>query len=278
MANHLTVTRILAILLLVAPAALSRVALADGEATFSHQLHIVSFKLACTDCHLKQPAGPPKVSFNKCKDCHGSGGPPPFKVPRFQRIGLHGFPHAKHDRRLACTVCHTLMTTDYAGKPIMDKKRCAACHAQGGYRVAEQQCVVCHGYDKKKVKPESHLASNWLHDHGELSQLGESDEHGTDCRLCHGEQACTRCHRERMPKSHNGLWRMRLHGEAASWDRESCKACHETGVCVRCHENTRPLNHTAAWASVHGAAAQTTDNETCGVCHRPNCGSSCHRH
>ena len=84
------------------------------------------------------------------------------------------------------------------------------------------------------------------------------------------------CHNLVMPRSHNGLWRVRMHGLAASWDRDRCKTCHESGVCVRCHATERPLNHVGNWGTVHGLAASTSDNEHCATCHRGSFCVQCH--
>jgi hypothetical protein len=158
----------------------------------------------------------------------------------------------------------------------MPKARCAQCHAERGLVRVEARCEACHGQDLKKVKPADHTTS-WTRRHGEESRERTFAEHGKACSLCHGTDTCVRCHRQKAPDSHTGLWRVRMHGVAAEFDRDGCKACHETGVCTRCHRVTRPVNHVGAWSQTHGLAAATTDNQSCRVCHKASFCAACHR-
>jgi hypothetical protein len=109
--------------------------------------------------------------------------------------------------------------------------------------------------------------------HGETARW-HPGEHGKDCALCHARSACVSCHRSTMPRSHTGLWRERLHGKEAEWDREACRTCHETGACVSCHRRTQPLNHRGDWIANHGRISGF--EEGCTVCHSSSWCRDCH--
>lgn len=242
---------------------------------FSHILHVTNNERTCRNCHVAAGPQAPKVLREACSECHD---PIPTYTPNSRpKVGI-AFRHPPHVAAVACLGCHAdhLEPPGAEPKAVMDRRRCADCHAERGLDRVEAGCEACHGKDQKKVEPKSHTAS-WIKRHGEESRDRDFAAHGEDCGLCHRDQTCVKCHRERRPESHTGLWRVRLHGVAAEWDRDGCKACHETGVCTRCHRTTRPMNHTGGWTQTHGLAAGTTDAGACRVCHGASFCAACHR-
>jgi hypothetical protein len=266
---------IVALALLAALASTSASA-GSGPPSFSHDVHVNNFERRCLDCHTLPREGPPQVDREGCLYCHEPK-PPAYRTTRTAPL-TPPFPHAPHAQSLECLTCHQQVLDDgrVRGQPVMPRRECADCHARRGLKTAERRCEACHEGDQRRVRPADHVAA-WLELHGQAADVRGLEEHGHDCAACHGSDACVRCHRERKPKSHTGLWDLRMHGVAASFDREGCKACHETGVCVRCHQTTPPLNHTGAWSKLHGLAAAGTDNEHCRACHTAAQCTACHR-
>jgi hypothetical protein len=245
---------------------------------FNHETHFGGAELKCHECH-PQPAGEAVPGLDKeiCKKCH-TPEPPWLGPPKPAKLVLPGrFPHGTHARKgVDCVECHEqILTPEAAGQPVLQTRQCFACHEARGLGGVLANCKGCHGLDKRSERPADH-AAGWSARHGAESKLRVFGEHGRDCLLCHGSDSCRACHRAQAPRSHTGLWRLRTHGTAASWDRDSCKACHEVGGCVACHRETRPLNHTASWRSVHGLAAQSAGNETCAACHAAGFCAACH--
>jgi hypothetical protein len=111
--------------------------------------------------------------------------------------------------------------------------------------------------------------------HGKEARWNRQGGHGERCVLCHQNAACVACHRSESPRSHNGSWRVRMHGISAEWDRDRCKTCHETGACISCHRRTAPITHRGYWASNHGRVAGFESR--CTVCHNSGWCRNCHR-
>ena len=260
-----------ALFVLAAPMAVR----ADEPPQFSHQFHLDEQGASCTDCHDLSGSRLPTVKKSACADCHD-------EVPKYQyghrsRPLQVKFPHAVHADSFECKECHakTIGDTQTAGEPIMPQPGCIGCHEENGIAVAPSACAKCHGADKKREKPLDH-AVNWERKHPQEAKWRVFDQHGKDCKMCHGQDTCLTCHKNNKPRSHTALWRVRTHGVSAEWDREGCKTCHETGTCIRCHRTTAPLSHKGAWRQTHGLAAQTRSNEHCTVCHSRSECIACH--
>jgi hypothetical protein len=255
---------------------LSAPALSDELAAFSHRVHVKSAGMECSACHAQTAAGV-ELRTGGCGECHDDGVPKWRLEPKARPLAAR-FPHARHAGKVECLECHRAVLTDQntAGAPVLGFEGCARCHSLRQVPLTEASCARCHGDEARRGPPGDHRGA-WLSRHGAEAQGRGIVGHGRDCRSCHGSDACARCHRERRPRSHTGLWRVRLHGSAAAWDRDSCKTCHETGTCTACHDSTRPLNHTSAWRATHGLAAGAESNERCAVCHRPSQCAACHR-
>ncbi len=255
------------------------VALAQTAKSFSHQLHLSEdIGAQCSDCHGSGAKTELAPTEERCGQCHESAMLPLLAKSSSARPLRLEFSHELHAQSFSCEECHKGVNEDLppvSGMPTMNFSDCSACHRENGIEVDEKNCTACHGKDRRKLKPEDHKAS-WLARHGVESQWRVFDDHGQQCTLCHRSQACVACHRQRKPADHNGLWRMRLHGRQADWDRERCKTCHESGTCIRCHKDTKPSNHIGSWRYLHGKAAPSGLSANCRVCHQPGYCASCH--
>lgn len=243
---------------------------------FSHAPHLGE-KMACADCHDASGSAM-TIKKDGCAKCHGEG-PLPYGPPKLAPRALRApFPHKRHADALGCTDCHKDMEKDALpkGRPFMTYDQCQSCHKENDIQTPETKCVVCHGADPRQTRPVDH-GQAWKTRHGSAAEWRVFGSHGTDCSLCHLRSACVECHQSQKPQNHTALWRQRMHGQAASFDRERCKTCHETGSCTSCHQSTAPLNHHGNWRYVHGKAAGTTGNvDGCRVCHQQGC-ASCHQ-
>lgn len=259
---------------------------------FPHSAHVSD--LDCQDCHVRAHAkGQPyvpvgrrpaprdhwKINREACADCHDDG-PPAYRAPVMRRLRDVHFPHAKHlgpKAKLKCTTCHPGGRPDAATPhtPILTRDRCDACHAKRHVPIAANRCATCHGRDERRVAPPNHDRA-WTVRHGLEARRMEGGPHGQACDTCHTENTCISCHQQQRPRSHTGLWRQRIHGQEAAWDRDRCKTCHETGSCQSCHSRTEPLNHRGAWRATHGLVAQTRDAASCTACHQPSWCAACH--
>ncbi len=250
-------------------------ALAQNGKIFSHKLHIEE-GASCEDCHDKT-ADKPAIIKDSCSGCHDEPmtGAKPKKLTGKLPMS---FPHVKHAESLECLDCHKATAEDSAkpGKPVQGYDDCQKCHKENDVKTAAKNCAICHGADARKIAPADHAVA-WERRHGQESSWRVFNDHGRDCKLCHQDNACQSCHRTTKPKNHGGLWRMRTHGKAASWDKNSCKTCHETGTCIRCHKETKPTNHAGNWRYIHKMAGKAS-GDSCKVCHctcEPSC-VECH--
>ncbi len=271
--NKLTVALLLSLTVPLATAARG-----EGKPlTFSHQLHIEEAELGCDTCHAADPkvASGMGVKREACNDCHDEL--PAFALPaKHQRLNA-AFPHRPHTEALDCADCHDDIAEDkiQAGQSVQKQSDCVRCHRENGVVVAKNRCAACHDGDARKLKPADHRKT-WTRRHGQVSRWRVFNQHSQDCQLCHSERACQSCHQLSRPSDHNGLWRSRMHGSAASWDRDRCKTCHETGSCTSCHRSSSPPSHRGDWAGRHGKVAGGFDNN-CTVCHKPASCTACHR-
>jgi hypothetical protein len=161
------------------------------------------------------------------------------------------------------------------GKPPANASRKAQARVSGKCVDCQKDCTSCHsGKRMDLIKPSSHDRI-WLETHAAAARWSSESAHGKECLLCHKNAGCVSCHRTSPPRSHNGLWNVRMHGTAAKWDRESCKTCHETGACISCHRRTPPLNHRGNWVSNHGRI--TGFDDSCVTCHHAGWCINCHK-
>jgi len=240
---------------------------AEDRPVFSHETHLGE-DLECDACHdLGGEGKAASLKLGGCEDCHDDGVPGTRLAAEARPLKMR-FPHAAHVEAAECKDCHaaTMADEQKAGEPVMELGRCISCHQENGVETPESACQTCHGVDQRRVEPSSHDRA-WQERHGRESRWSVVADHGEDCYDCHARDACRRCHTQTRPRSHTGLWRMRVHGTAASWDRSACQTCHETGTCISCHSRTAPLNHRGPWTATHGLVAGSRTDERCTTCH-----------
>ena len=240
-------------------------------------------KKDCTNCHtLDRTSGNFVLNEKACDVCHVPVRPKAWNAPgKARSLRKIKFKHTNHltfrDKKpIPCAECHstTMKDAHVDNTPAMVPDTCFTCHSEEKTRVPQRTCVACHEeQNKAKVMPSNHTAS-WRRNHGEAVRWDPEPEHGKKCTQCHGQTACVACHRSERPASHTGLWRERLHGKEASWDRERCKTCHETGACISCHRRTPPLNHRGDWVANHKRVQGF--EEGCTTCHSVTWCRSCH--
>ncbi|HZM01085.1 MAG TPA: cytochrome c3 family protein, partial [Planctomycetota bacterium] len=223
----------------------------------------------------------------QCALCHeelDQGQPPGRRVAalfvdgRFQGARVTAmsdevlFSHSTHvSSGLACTVCHQGIEESEAVDDTLavEMATCVGCHERAGMP-KEEECSVCHKELSPDRAPFNH-AQAWKRRHGQTVRA-EMGGAANDCRLCHSDQACTACHLDEKPASHNLYWHGRGHGIEAAMDRESCATCHQSDSCDRCHEEAEPLSHTGAWAGTlqtHCVSCHIpVQDESCFVCHQ----------
>lgn len=251
---------------------------ADDRPVFSHETHLGE-DLECTACHAlgEEDGAAAELTLSACEDCHDEGAPGTRLAAEGRPLHLQ-FPHATHAEAAECKDCHTATMEDAqkAGEPLVAVERCFDCHQENGVETPAAACATCHGVDRRRVAPDSH-ARAWRERHGHEAEWNAVADHGEDCYQCHTKDACRRCHTQTKPRSHTGLWRLRVHGTAASWDRSACQNCHETGACIACHRTTAPLNHRGAWIATHGLVAGNRSDARCTTCHSPAQCATCHQ-
>jgi hypothetical protein len=265
----------------------------DYNLKLSHKTHIEfvekckDCKKDCTDCHiLDQKTDAYTVDQKFCDKCHVNSPPNPWKIPvtaRKLKLKKVVFKHTEHERskagrELKCVDCHktTMRDRQRQNTPHVAAKRCFSCHEKDKVKLPERKCVKCHDQkDIRKVKPTDHQKS-WTLRHGRTAEWQTNAEHGQNCTLCHTRTGCKTCHLNTKPRDHTGLWRVRMHGTAATWNRHRCKTCHTTGACKSCHQTTAPQSHRGAWKAIHGISAKTKRNGNCGACHHKAWCTACH--
>lgn len=252
---------------------------------------------ACVDCHRKDDVHEMRLGED-CGRCHR----PEKGAPKFSHNLMTRFPLAGAHRKAPCALCHNAGTSKQrprpvgqwrsAGVPSLDrsfpkpKSRCSACHSDPHRGYVASDCSSCHttvhfavlaGPPARAILPGTHKGA-WLSRHAALpSHDWELGAEGRNCSVCHGTPTCKSCHRSQRPRSHTGLWRLRTHGAAASFDPTPCRVCHTSASCTQCHRTTTPVNHRGAWATLHGYAAGGFGASNCSVCHsRLDC-NQCHR-
>ncbi|MHC4547638.1 MAG: cytochrome c3 family protein [Planctomycetota bacterium] len=212
-----------------------------------------------------------------CASCHSEPSEKAFARP--QPLAFMQACMACHEQRRApneCATCHKETRADV--KPASHDAAFLRVHgaqAPAGWREGEgESCAICHEVPADchachaQSKPRSHAEAGFRLHHGR----GDTDARDgpfaeTSCALCHKEQSCVVCHQTTMPRSHTSVWRRRLHGIAASIERQSCQTCHKQDVCVRCHESTEPVSHRGTWG--------TGPQAHCLACHDPLQSTGC---
>jgi hypothetical protein len=250
----------------------------------------------CVDCHKKDDVHKGKLG-DDCGKCHlATKGAPKFRHNRMTHFRLTGA-----HRTVTCAKCHqpksrrappTVAQWKRGRVPPLNREfpvrgtRCLHCHFDVHKGYVGKDCEQCHnttswksisGARARVVFPADHRGA-WLRRHALLPMNdGEPGAEDRYCAVCHGSPSCVNCHRTRTPRSHTGLWRVKAHGTAASFDSTSCRVCHHTAACTACHRRTPPLNHRGPWLSSHGYASGGFGDTNCYVCHRRADCTWCHR-
>ncbi len=226
------------------------------------------------------------VPDENCRNCH----PTTRKL-----VAYHGLKitHRDHwDMGLDCTFCHdrvahgprwqfegvsteeqlTQATTPSKYAPSMEK--CYTCH--DGEK-ASNKCSTCH-VTLGERRPRA-FDPEWVAAHREEVQHAGLQ----DCRRCHQDTFCDRCHREANP--HRADW-VPTHPEEARDNPERCFTCHvapgeaqttnatDLAFCRACHSLRREHSGTD-WTQRHGQEA-LTDATSCTQCHDQSWCSDCH--
>jgi hypothetical protein len=261
-----------------------------AEPSFPHRVHVQQEGLECSFCHgqaraAERPGMPPPELCAPCHDRIDADKPPERRAAAF--FGEAGryrtvadaalpadvrFSHRAHvtEAGLACERCHhdVARQDEVPLAPLVQKTACMQCHADHG---RANECSECHAVIDRTWRPPSHDGAFEL-SHGELARSGSEGSAGR-CVLCHhGEQDCTSCHRQRMPRSHDQTFRVRTHGIEASIDRSRCMVCHTRDSCQQCHQETRPRSHRGGFGAPQHRHCTSCHfplaNEGCAGCHK----------
>lgn len=241
---------------------------------FEHRVHLEAGG-DCATCHVSgKDKAPPTLNRETCAECHDET--PAYDFPRGGTSLSIPFQHEKHADAFECKDCHSKVLKDRRRKvSSMSHQRCVDCHEESGVTISPKKCSPCHGLPKKQIKPKNH-GKDMAKRHGKEAKWKLSTGHAGDCYTCHRKTDCTQCHMSRRPRDHNGLWKVRMHGISATWNRERCRTCHQTGVCSSCHRRTKPISHKGLWRSLHGMKVKSRTDARCGVCHASSWCVQCH--
>lgn len=253
---------------------------------FPHQVHINN-DLDCESCHktIKSSASttmgsdiPPRKI---CDDCHEEGYGKKTAFPYRQAYRMNHRLHVA-EQGVDCKDCHKAL---YEKKFVTDQHEivppmeyCFTCHDN---ETATQHCMLCH---VNQTKPEDHYKS-WEKMHGkkagpsqkecrachaskdscarchrgtkslkryhgpnyELAHRYESKITLKNCRACHSDRQCRRCHRLNgveyrtfpQKRRHPIGWTNRLsssfHARKARLNLTTCTSCHTKSDCNYCH-------------------------------------------
>lgn len=255
---------------------------------FNHAAHI-DRGISCLDCHAggekEIKAGMP--TKDSCMVCHEDIDKEPLRAkektvawflddtgqPVWSSFTGQSdeirFAHTNHKQ--ACTVCHAGIDKDTGLVPSRPQRMdsCMSCHQREA--PTKNDCATCHTRIDRDVAPPSH-AMGWTQRHGMCARAGAGSATANDCAMCHGKDSCSSCHSTQAPGDHNGVWRFRAHGLAASLDRTRCATCHASDYCVRCHSESSPRSHIAGWDAPRnrhcmGCHEPLRENNSCVVCH-----------
>jgi nitrate/TMAO reductase-like tetraheme cytochrome c subunit len=226
------------------------------------------------------------VPDENCRHCHAE---------TRELVTYHGLKitHRDHwEMGVECTFCHDRVAhgprwqfegvtaaTDLAlpatpSKYAPTMETCYTCHDG---EQASSKCSTCHVTlgERRSVT----FDPEWVAAHREEVQHSGAQE----CRRCHQDAFCDRCHREANP--HTRDWTER-HPERARGNPEPCLTCHaapgepppedisDLAFCRACHSVRREHSGTD-WASRHGGES-LADPAACTQCHEESWCSDCH--
>lgn len=88
---------------------------------------------------------------------------------------------------------------------------------------------------------------------------------------------CARCHRGRLPATHDEDFLTRSHGARARADRDLCLGCHQETGCRACHQTRQPEWHGEAFRSPGRGVDGRKEHGRMGAKHGESC-LECHDH
>lgn len=213
---------------------------------FSHKKHLEEVGAECVQCHQTlfsesirgYRSGPSMKEI--CSQCH-NGTDAPAEVlagfsneKKYVKTYMPLFSHTIHiEHTEDCKTCHRDIYGEL--KKIRIPPPMAVCNECHNNSKANASCRVCHE-DPSKLKPKSHTP-RWVYRNG----------HGTDarynqtqCRDCHVDRECSRCHRGQGTFSvHRAAYKY-THGMDARQRQVNCNFCHDLeNSCAKCHVRTR---------------------------------------
>jgi len=265
----------------------------------------------CTSCHVVNQANEsqglrsPHAALG-CYECHLADGPPSlpaFKSAELFRMyptALFGEPEDPPVPGSVgygpCIRCHSGTpwsgTTEARGLKIKHSScavgSCLRCHSSAGHEAREairgpymSDCIACHerrevalacdtchaeGYDRA-----GRLATSFKATHGKDWRVSHGVGNLTECRQCHDEDDCIRCHR--MPIPHKAGFGIE-HGELAVSNAAACTPCHRNDFCRGCHGIVMP--HPSGFLTQHPRKASGIDDPVCLRCHTKQGCVDCH--
>ncbi len=226
------------------------------------------------------------VPDENCKRCH--------KETR-ALVTYHGLKitHRDHwEMGIECTFCHDRVAHGprWQFEGVTAAKDLAVPATPSKYAPTMETCCTCHDGKQASNKCSTcHITlgerrsvafdPEWIAAHREeVQHAGEAE-----CRRCHQDTFCDRCHREANPHARD--WTAR-HPDVAERDPANCITCHagpgearptdvvELAFCRACHSLRREHVGTD-WTSRHGQES-LADPASCVRCHDDGWCSDCH--
>ncbi|MGB5531237.1 MAG: cytochrome c3 family protein [Ignavibacteriaceae bacterium] len=164
---------------------------------------------------------------------------------------------------VACNYCHDLnrQRTDIS-KPDLKgayHRQCIDCHSEWSQEVA---CESCHElnasgksafsgkeYSKERIHPVINVPTKLIYNTSEQNgslvtffHNEHNDLYGLECKHCHHEESCTKCHAVTKPFTKKEISAEERHKKCM------CASCHDTADktgCESCHtkKELEPFNH-----------------------------------
>ncbi|MFH1742501.1 MAG: cytochrome c3 family protein [bacterium] len=236
---------------------------------FDH-VSVLKDEESCVKCHDGQPETEPYVEVH---------------LPTMEESTAF---YRSMKKDVGCLDCHTKSEA-----PSINET-CLSCHKAGGDAVGlanmdssieaverlglEPECSLCHRELDRDVQPPSHKRGDWHRSHGFAEDLIDVGR----CALCHEDNTCQMCHAVEQPRSHTNVWRNRVHGLQAAYERDRCLVCHRADSCDRCHREVSPRNHVGGWGAPQNrhclrCHAEPGEPVGCYACHRTDRVQSVHQ-
>jgi hypothetical protein len=190
---------------------------------FSHRIHAEMSEMSggCEMCHHYNPPG----NIVACDDCH---------EPQRQRVDISK-PDLKAAYHRQCIDCHQTWSENVP---------CESCHETNE---SGKSAFTDKEYDSDRVHPEIVVPNKIVYETPEQKNTlvtffhnEHTDLYGLDCRSCHQEESCAKCH---DPRQTTAVEKVSLQVK-----HEKCIDCHDTEAksgCESCHTNKemKPFNH-----------------------------------